>query len=802
NDDIDYDGGMYTSMVTVSLEADEVVYVFVDGYFNGSEGWAGPYTLTASTVSLPVLESVEGFFYDGILGLRGAGVSEDPVYGFMLDVLDADGASLFEQVIEAGFDEVSFASFEQGEDGSFTFEIAGGLGDDAVATQALVAIYNDMGYGSEVMTVELGTPPEVAVEAECEYGFNSCADGARCLPPLDADMEDPDLAWFCRMTYAPTVTGVELFSDGETSALRVMGTDQDMNTSGLYLKLLNEADETLAEGEGGFNQISWAEDVYTGVIYLDGPFPEDLVTLQIKAIDDDGEESELFEMAVTAEDISAATEAAEGEPCDEVRVVSACVDGFFCTDGVCAADAPCPEAWGAEYPSLSDAEGWMISGDTTGSEIDSLGTCGGGSGAAIYTFTAAEAGVYLFSTTAPEAAPCAERGVACEDGTTCDFGSMGDTACASDEECGENEACMDTGFFGAYCTALICGGSADTVLYGRYVCNSGDVANEVCNDDADGLLSTIAMEIDAEQSVYLFVDGYDWQGNYGLKAEMASAPEISTAEVYYNAETGLTGVMITGDDVNNDIVGFHFELLDADNNAIDLGEDVLFIERSFNTVDPEIEGFAGRASFTINTGIQPAHAVVRLMDASELMSEALEVTPMMPEMLEEGAACDPEMAAFAFCAGESLCIGGEAPVCTVLQTECPATIPVEPFATEGSSPWSVEGEVGADAAMIDPSCGSESPYSGYAFTAPAAGDYWVHLEPVGEGFDTVLSARHYCGETNRDLACNDDGVDAAGEDLDLRSGLSLTLEEGEIVYLFVTGYSGALGGFTMIITAL
>lgn len=90
------------------------------------------------------------------------------------------------------------------------------------------------------------------------------------------------------------------------------------------------------------------------------------------------------------------------------------------------------------------------------------------------------------------------------------------------------------------------------------------------------------------------------------------------------------------------------------------------------------------------------------------------------------------------------------------------------------------------------SCGGDvSGEAVFTWTAPTAGDYLFSTE--GSDFDTVLYVRDgRCGTS--ELDCNDDSVGVQSEAF-------ATLAAGQTVTLFVDGYDGETGAFTLSITA-
>lgn len=118
--------------------------------------------------------------------------------------------------------------------------------------------------------------------------------------------------------------------------------------------------------------------------------------------------------------------------------------------------------------------------------------------------------------------------------------------------------------------------------------------------------------------------------------------------------------------------------------------------------------------------------------------------------------------------------------------------PACPALSLGStSPQTVTGTTAGQLSIYDPSCGSPgSPEVAYSFTAPANGTYT--FDTFGSVYDTVLYVRDGgCGGS--ELACNDDETIT----FTLQSQLSVVLTMGQTVTVFVDGFGGDFGNYTL-----
>ena len=247
-----------------------------------------------------------------------------------------------------------------------------------------------------------------------------------------------------------------------------------------------EGEEGEGEGEGE-GELSFYELDFDTIEQEDGVFHAELATILPAEL---GVPATAFVVVFDGQDLRsepveltflAPPAVAHGAVCDVVTAMSVCPEGELCyfedpeadEEPTCIeAETECPAGWDVVDLGEHEDEGrYQYNGDTTGLEYGEGGTCGGGSGAEVLSFTAPEAGSWLFETWSRAQ-------------------------------------------------------EADTVLYVRSFCGYPAPGAQLgCNDDIDypnDTMSQVIVALEADQTVYVFVDGYGgWQGAYRLYVELA-----------------------------------------------------------------------------------------------------------------------------------------------------------------------------------------------------------------------------------------------------------------------------------------
>jgi hypothetical protein len=295
----------------------------------------------------------------------------------------------------------------------------------------------------------------------------------------------------CETVTAPTLTSATAWYDalGGRIAVEFVGADveQDVDAPGITVLDAEGVDiPLLASGEigeafGEFEPFEYGpEGVFRAtwlfVLQDEAGLALDVGSVRVRVVDAEGLYSESIEAAL----VPTTRDVPDGEPCDPFGARSTCAMGSICDapdagEPVCATPVlVCPEDWGARPLEV----GVAVEGETLGAESHGEGTCGGGAGDRVYVFTAVEGGRYLA------------------------------TAESEDPD-------------------------ADTVLYARSACGYSGLDQPAleldCNDDRDEstFLSELVLNLEAQQTVYIFIDGFvgasgdGWRGPFTLTVQRA-----------------------------------------------------------------------------------------------------------------------------------------------------------------------------------------------------------------------------------------------------------------------------------------
>ena len=507
-----------TSRILLDLEADEVVYIFVD-QFDGEGAADFQLSLEPVTSAPPVIDSVEAFVNPEVPSVgwivRGQDAEGDATR-FRLGLIGADGAPLQlsqnANELEAGLvGEVDFQTAVLNEDG--TFEITGSivLNPNVPALGDLTyAVGDEIGLWSETSTAALEVSDVIRARGE---GCDPALARDRC-PEADVCLDrDGDAAFTCEVATAPTVATAVATYNAETNAfsVRVTGTDPENDAVGIRFRTYDAegAEVFLGDAPGevgsGFARSIGVEGNIDSMTYFFGFFQglclapaqqqfqdctnggRDEVTCEMEAnasLDlcnrEKGASIARFDLVVvdasnkTSENIEALVEAAPiveaGGVCDPLEAIGACPENTSCAnlnssttywscDEVVVA---CPESWAPVDLNANEMNGrFVYRGDSSGAENHGgNGRCGGGGPNVVHRFVAPAAGNWQATIS----------GIGAQD---------------------------------------------DTVLFARSHC--GFVTDEYelgCNDDImqGNLASSVTVELAEGAEAFFFVDGF--QGSF------------------------------------------------------------------------------------------------------------------------------------------------------------------------------------------------------------------------------------------------------------------------------------------------
>jgi hypothetical protein len=352
-------------------------------------------------------------------------------------------------------------------------------------------------------TATFGMTPMIQAGDACDYarGFNQCPVDYFCI---GADIYQPENQAVCAMVKKPVVLSVSHYWNQESAeiALYVDGTDEDLNV--YYAKVQgydanNQA--VLAQIEGSFRSIRQADGTFNAFFeffgeqlssdFCNGSFDtafdactdEDFgvcleqaqAAFNMCQIDQKAVVNTIVKFEVIVVDATESSsdpvystagmtgDLAGGEMCAINGTAGACSEsGMICytTDAktqvsMCQTPvAECPATYGTVQTFTQVAGLWTYSGTNENGTVDSFGSCSDNIlPVDILSFTATEAGTYVVTVTEAE---------------------------------------------------------FDTVVFARKYCGIDVASAELaCNDDTNEGLSEITLTLGANETAYIFVQGYD-----------------------------------------------------------------------------------------------------------------------------------------------------------------------------------------------------------------------------------------------------------------------------------------------------
>jgi hypothetical protein len=658
------DSGSTQSQIVVSLTRGQGLYLFVDGY-GGESGdfWLRAYTLTELAVGdacvpgdeqavcaagltcdeatgtcidpniLPpemcgdAINLNDGALDDGSFALEGTTEGAENAHtgtcggdaapdALFVFTAPADGTwtlTTQQPSADATYDTVLYARTECDDPNSEPSETAcaddvgGGVLQSSITVDLVagdsISVFVD-GYGESAGAFVLSAFQQVTLAEgdACTAGDPRaiCAEGTVCL---DAD-GDGNTA--CATPVAPTIDSAEVFYNSLTEflAVRVSGTDEDLDTAGLAFTLFDAAGEEIPLSFFGgpvyveFNDVERNGADVSGTFFAAVAVPE-AATASVFLFDGAGLESAALEVEVLP-----TPSAAAGEVCDFQGAFSACADGLVCdgagaapVDGLCAEPvADCEDGLDAIAllpgdDGLSQADGTLV-----GAVDGAAGSCSAaGAGERAIQLTAAVAGTYVVEISSAD--------------NDANFNIFMRTLCSVEDASAETA----------------CGGVTPDLL---------------------PLRLPVDLEAGASASYFVESAGGDapWAGDFSVRTYLAHAPVIDSAVMYYNPVNSGLGFDVVGSDADGDLVGFTILMLDADGMPVISQEDgsPIFLQPEPSEITTDANGVSTMHVSRLVDGLTPdllGTFEVMVFDGAFLTSDVIVPEIMAPADLAVGDAC-------------------------------------------------------------------------------------------------------------------------------------------------------------------
>ena len=298
------------------------------------------------------------------------------------------------------------------------------------------------------------------------------------------------------------------------------------------------------------------------------------------------------------------------------------------------------------------------------------------------------------------------------------------------------------------------------------------------------------------------------EGGEEVEPPPIEAPIIRRVRAYINRQDGGLGIEIIGRDEDNNLLAFKLEYFYADGSPLILGEAPGPIAIYFSNLRQGSGDFIGEWSvpFLLENASDLenlARIEVSVIDETEYESPVTSIELLNTPTSPEGESCDLNRG-LSRCEDGYLCDlrPGGSTKCKTAITECPMTpagVDLYEAIDLNAEGGRYEGDTSGRATYGTGFCGGGTSSQLFTFTADQAGEYIFTAQPTGsseswEGApDTLMWIRSHCGFSDwvAELGCNDDINVGLG---DLGSQLRLDLTEGQVIYIFIDGYSDPESG--------
>lgn len=436
--------------IVLWLDEGKTVYLVVDTV---NEKVSQPFKLTGSKSVLrrPTIDEVTTFANPSIAGaiaVRLSGSNPDgPLVGYTMQLFGTDGQALLDRPLSQAFDHPD--SFLEVEQGGGTFRVTGvvSYGGQAPPFSAIELTMHDANGLWSVANKSMARAPVVVGRGdECDMRllFTTCGANEGCVQP------DTSASPYCAGTpLISKVTATKNLVTG-TWGLIVEGTDADGDAASARVRPKDARGRVIAVGGASMTPVPFhrighdSTGAFRGVVALEARFDstcetptrrafdscvaggakdpatceaervqqlatclantlESIVKVDLEVVDATGLISRMSTSIFTA-----TQEGVPGDACDPYGAIGYCPASLVCwseddlVPEICQANGPtCPDSYATiDLADHAATEGWSFSGSLADAELSATASCGGGGKTRVFSFSAPEAGVYSFETSA------------------------------------------------------------------------------------------------------------------------------------------------------------------------------------------------------------------------------------------------------------------------------------------------------------------------------------------------------------------------------------------------------------------
>jgi len=444
------DHGKQGGEIMLWLDEGQTIYLVVDTV---REKVSQPFKLTGGKVDLrqPTIEEFTSFANPTIAGaiaVRLSGSNPDgALIGYSMQLFGTDGQALLQRPLAHAFDNPD--AFFKVEQGGGTFRVSGAVSfsGQAPTISAIELVMHDVnGLWSAASKSTARSPVVVGLGDECDMKrlLTTCGADEGCVQP------DTSAPPYCAGT--PRISKVTATKNlvAGTWGLIVEGSDADGDVVSARVRTKDAKGKVIAIGGASMTPVPFhrighdSTGAFRGVVALEARFDStcetptrrtfdscvaagakdpatceaervqalatclsetlaSIVKADLEVVDATGLISRL-----SSSDITAAQEGVPGGACDPYGAIGYCPASLVCwseedlVPEICQANGPsCPGSYATiDLADHAAAEGWSFSGSLAEAELSATASCGGGGKTRVFSFSAPEAGVYSFETSA------------------------------------------------------------------------------------------------------------------------------------------------------------------------------------------------------------------------------------------------------------------------------------------------------------------------------------------------------------------------------------------------------------------